>query len=211
MDDLLQRAGGIGPFHVLVYIALGMGANIIRSFFVHFIPFLIQKQVYKCPGAAVCTRELICSGEVDDWEIDYSDNRSLHNWQQQLDLMCEPDWKAGLLGTILYIFWCISLLVVPRLADRFGRRWLFLSSRLVETFLYSAVLLINDYWTMIGLMVALGLCAAGRVNVGTVYVTEWFPRKNHTALHILFAGETSIGYIGFALYFWFWGNETMNV
>lgn len=56
--------------------------------------------------------------------------------------MCEPDWKAGLLGTVLYIFWCISLLIVPRLADRFGRRYLFLSSRLIETCLYLGVLLV---------------------------------------------------------------------
>ena len=223
VDDLLKRAGGIRFFHVIVYVALGMGANVIRSFFVHFIPFLIQKQVYTCEfseaalsaGATdgICTRENICDGDerILSWEIDYSDNRSLHNWQQQLDLMCEPDWKAGLLGTVLYIFWCISLLIVPRQADRFGRRYLFLVSRLIETGLYLAVLLVTEYWTMLGLMIALGLCAAGRVNVGTVYVTEWFPRKNHTALHMLFAGEVALGYIGFALYFWFWGNDTMNV
>lgn len=60
-------------------------------------------------------------------------------------------------------------------------------------------------------MISIGLCAAGRVNVGTVYVTEWFPRKNHTCLHMLFAGEVALGYIGFALYFWFWGNNAMNV
>lgn len=41
MDDLLSRAGGFGLFHVIVYIAIGMGANIIRAFLVHFIPFLI--------------------------------------------------------------------------------------------------------------------------------------------------------------------------
>lgn len=161
----------------------------------------------------ICTRENICDGDarIANWSIDYTDNRSLHNWQQQLDLMCEPDWKAGLLGTVLYIFWCISLLIVPRQADRFGRRWLFLSSRIAETVLYLGVLVVTEYWTMLGLMIALGLCAAGRVNVGTVYVTEWFPRKNHTVLHMCFAGEVAIGYIGFALYFWFWGNDTMNV
>lgn len=125
--------------------------------------------------------------------------------------MCEPDWKAGLLGTVLYVFWCVSLLIVPHQADRFGRRWLFLGSRLAETGLYLAVLIVTEYWTMLGVMVALGLCAAGRVNVGTVYVTEWFPRKNHTALHMLFAGEVALGYLGFALYFWFWGNDTMKV
>ncbi len=92
--------------------------------------------------------------------------------------MCEPDWKGGLLGSTLYLFWCLMLLFVPRLADKYGRRWLFFGSRLCETGVYLAVLFVESYWIMFGLMIALGLCAAGRVNVGTVYVTEWFPRKN---------------------------------
>ena len=209
-------------FHVLVYLAIGIGSNAIRAYFVHFIPFLIQKQVYTCtfsPDAVlgldedVCSRENICDGDprIATWEIDYDNNRSLHNWQQQLDLMCEPDWKAGLLGSCLYLFWCLNLLIVPRQADKFGRRWLFTVSRCFETGLYLAVLLVQNYWAMVGVMICLGLCAAGRVNVGTVYVTEWFPRKNHTALHMLFAGEVALGYVGFALYFWFIGNDTMNV
>lgn len=71
-----------------------MGANIVRSFFVHFIPFLIQKQVYECTYTdevlaagsteGICTRENICAGDtrILSWEIDYTDNRSLQNWQQ---------------------------------------------------------------------------------------------------------------------------------
>ena len=43
--------------------------------------------------------------------------------------MCEPDWKGGFIGSAFYFFWCLSLLYVPRQADKVGRRWLFLSSR----------------------------------------------------------------------------------
>lgn len=125
--------------------------------------------------------------------------------------MCEPDWKAGLLGTTLYLSWCVSLLIVPRLADKFGRKFLFQTSRAIETCVYLAILLVRDYWAMFAMMIMLGLCAAGRVNVGTVYVTEWFPRKNQTVLHMIFAGEVALGYIGFALYFWFWGNNAHAV
>jgi len=125
--------------------------------------------------------------------------------------MCAPDWQAGLLGTVMYIAWCVSLLFVPRLADRFGRRFLFLGARLCETALWLAMMLVRDFWVMFGLMICLGLCAAGRVNVGTVYITEWFPRKNQTILHMVFAAEVALGYIGYALYFWLWGNSTHNV
>ena len=173
--------------------AVGSGSNSIRAFINHLIPFLIQKQVYACTFAGeglsdeLCTRENICAGDprITSWEVNYEDERSLNNWQQQLDLMCEPDWKGGFMGSTLYFFWCVALLIIPRQADRLGRKWLFLGSRIVESCLFLASLFVTDYWVMIGLLVCFGLCAAGRINVGTVYLTEWLPRKNQTVTHVI--------------------------
>ena len=92
--------------------------------------------------------------------------------------MCEPDWKGGFIGTAFYFSWCLGLLYVPRQADKVGRKWLYLGSHLIECFLFLATLFIEDYWVMVGLLAALGVAAAGRLNVGTVYMTEWFPRKH---------------------------------
>ena len=159
------------------------------------IPFLIQKQAYKCTliegldddlqqlegdHEAVCTQENICAGDerILAWEVDYSNDRSLNNWVQQLDLMCESDWKGGFIGTAFYFSWCLALLFVPRYADKVGRKWLFLGSRLVECGLFLGTLITRNYWVMVGLLACLGVAAAGRLNVGTVYLTEWFPRKN---------------------------------
>lgn len=193
VDELLQRAGGVSTFHVLFYVAVSSGANCIRAYMNHLIPFLIQKQDYKCsltedllPAEMtmedLCTRDNICDGHpsIASWEVDYSSARSLDNWIQQFDLMCEPDWKGGLLGTVFYFSWCLALLIIPRQADKVGRRWLFLPSRFFECFLFAAVLWIRDYWTLVGLMVGFGIGAAGRINVGMVYLAEWMPRKHQT-------------------------------
>ena len=48
VDDLLERAGGVSTFHVMVYFAISAGVNNMRAFLNYMIPFLIQKQVYKC-------------------------------------------------------------------------------------------------------------------------------------------------------------------
>jgi MFS family permease len=93
-------------------------------------------------------------------------------------MMCEADWKGGFMGSVLYFTWCVALLIIPRQADKIGRKWLFLGSRIVECMLFVASLLVTDYWTMVALLGVFGLCAAGRINVGTVYLTEWMPRKN---------------------------------
>ena len=70
VDELLERAGGVSTFHVLFYLAVSSGANCIRAFMNHLIPFLIQKQDYKCTftedlladGEDLCTQENICDG-----------------------------------------------------------------------------------------------------------------------------------------------------
>ena len=41
VDDLLVRAGGLGTFHIMFYLAVGTGANTIRAYISHMIPFLI--------------------------------------------------------------------------------------------------------------------------------------------------------------------------
>ena len=72
--------------------AVGSGANSIRAFINHLIPFLIQQQVYSCTytdslfsdADQICTRQNICDGDarIAGWEIDYTNDRSLDNWQQ---------------------------------------------------------------------------------------------------------------------------------
>ena len=78
----------------MFYFAISAGVNNIRAFLNHMIPFLIQKQVYKCTliegldedleEKLICTQENICASDerILAWEIDYSNDRSLNNWVQ---------------------------------------------------------------------------------------------------------------------------------
>ena len=92
--------------------------------------------------------------------------------------MCEPDWKGSLIGTVFYVSWCLSLLILPHQADKIGRRGIYLCSRLAETLLFVGTMLTTNYWLMAGLLICFGIAAAGRINVGTVFLVEWLPRGN---------------------------------
>ena len=77
---------------------------------------------------ATCTKAEICSGEYD-WEIDYESNHSLHNWYQKLDLYCEDKWKIGFITSAFFVGWTICLILfLPRTADIYGRRRVYLTS-----------------------------------------------------------------------------------
>ena len=63
----------------MFYLAIGTGANTIRAYISHMIPFLIQKQVYTChfteetANHDLCTRENICEEipEIVSWDVDW--------------------------------------------------------------------------------------------------------------------------------------------
>ena len=125
--------------------------------------------------------------------------------------MCESDWKGGFIGTTFYFSWCLALLFVPRQADKIGRRWLFLGSRLAECGLFFATFFARDYWVMVAIIFWLGVAAAGRLFVGTVLLTEWCTRKHQTGVHIM--NHTGLGIILLSnvLFYWQVSNETIYV
>ena len=64
---------------------------------------------------------------------------------------------------------------------------------------------------MVGIAASMGVAAAGRLNVGSVYLTEWCPRKNQTAVHILNLTGMAIIILSYIIFYWLISNETQYV
>ena len=56
------------------------------------------------------------------------DDEYFNNWVEQYDMLCEPKYKVGFLGSIIFLGVIIGLLFVPPLADYFGRKVIFIIS-----------------------------------------------------------------------------------
>jgi len=125
--------------------------------------------------------------------------------------MCEPEWKGGLLGSVLYFFWCVSLLFVPRLADKYGRRWIFLVARLCECLLYTVSMFTKDYYVMLGIMSTFGLAATGRLNISAVYLQEWVPKRYQTTIAVISVMEQSLLEILNVSLLWFVTQDTYDI
>jgi len=79
---------------------------------------------------SVCKPEDFCQADKsyskDLVRVDQSSPHSLTNWVEQMDLTCVGHSSIGLLGTMLFLGWMTSSMIVPRLSDIYGRKRFFL-------------------------------------------------------------------------------------
>jgi len=83
--------------------------------------------------------------------VDYSSKYSLHNWVEQLDLVCVSGEKIGLIGSMFFAGWSSTVLFIPFASDKIGRRWIFLFSMILVAILMAGLL----FSTSIDLTIAL--------------------------------------------------------
>lgn len=91
--------------------------------------------------------------------------------------MCEPAWKATVLGSTFTIAMCLTLLWWPRLADKFGRKLIFTVTRILDCIFFTILMASENYFLTLVSLIGLGAMTPGRLNVGIVYLNEWFPRR----------------------------------
>ena len=122
--------------------------------------------------------------------------------------MCEPAYKASLLGVAFSVANCLTLLCMPKLADRVGRKWIFKITRIADCVLYTIVLFSNNYYATLIALIGLGACTSGRLNVGVPYMNEWFPTRTQTVVQVVRLMEQASVFVFSMLYFWLIDNES---
>ena len=112
---------------------------------------------------------------VANYTIDWSAKESLHNWVEKLDLTCVPKQKIAWLGSSFFVGWIVTLFVVPRLADLYGRIWAWRIGMVVQLLAYTIIMLTHDVNVMIAAIGLIGACNTARVNVGFIVMLEYLP------------------------------------
>ena len=152
-----------------------------RCWWFYMIPWFIQEPVYNCiwegkQHSHTCTHLEICNDpSIIKYSVDWDDPLSLHNWIEKLDLICTPRWKLGMLSSAYFIGYCVTLLWFPVIADRYGRRPMFIAGAIMDLILYTCILYSSNVDVMIALSFTEGLFASCSQAVGYVYLMEMLP------------------------------------
>ena len=121
--------------------------------------------------------------------------------------MCEPAWKASILGSSFAFAMCLTMLITPKIADKYGRKWVFKVTRILDCILYTMIVTIDSYVVTLIVLIGLGIATPGRLTVGVPYMNEWFPRSKQTMVQVTRIMEQAIVFCICIAFYWAIGNQ----
>lgn len=141
-----------------------------------------------------CTRNEICSQGIS--KEDYrpvEDDEYIDNWvsPNKLDLLCEPKYKIGLLGSMYFAGVVVTILFVPYISDKCcGRRNIFLIFFAIFDIGFLGLIISTNLIETYVFLFIMGACFAGRIVVGLTYLIEMLnPHISQRIIIIFFFSE----------------------
>ena len=116
-------------------------------------------------------------------------------------MACAKSTKIGFLGSSYFIGWVVALCIVPRIADLYGRKMLYLVGMIATVVTYGAVLICTNLTFMIVLMFFSGIWTGIRMSMGYVYMMEFLPSSHHSLIGTIHLAVENVIIILCSLYF----------
>lgn len=93
-----------------------------------------------------------------------------------MDLLCENEFKIGLIGSMYFIGVVISTVTAPPLADAYGRKMVLFGSNIARIIGLTGLILTDSLYAVYVFEVFVGLSFAGVTIVGINYFLEYMKR-----------------------------------
>ena len=95
----------------------------------------------------------------------------------QYHLECASDYFISLIGSLFFVGTFIGSMFLPRLADIFGRKPVFITGLILHLITVFGVLLGTNKYLLLVFMCLGGLSEVGRYYVAYVYAVEVLPKR----------------------------------
>ena len=122
-----------------------------------------------------CTKAHICNHGIpkDKYRPVESQEEYIDNWVGQYDLLCEPKWRIGLIGSLYYAGVITTIILVTWLSDKYGRKTIVLVNYFLFMIVVVGIMIAHDLITLYILIFICGATFGGRVVVSINFVMEF--------------------------------------
>ena len=116
--------------------------------------------------------------------------------------MCLNFWQLGSITSVFFLGMASTLLIVPHISNKYGRKWPFIWSLVITMCTMILILIGSSYPFLLAMMAISGMAASGRLVVGFVYTSELFVPKWKNWFGTIFVMSQAVTGITITLYFW---------
>jgi hypothetical protein len=186
-------------FHKIFVLLLAFNFG-IPCIFMYGFGFFELMPALKCEGKA-CKVEDVCQKGLN-FEIDYSNEFTLHNWITKYKLICISKGDLALYGSLLLLGFFIGSILFVRLGDSIGRKPIVLTATIVSTVSLFLCLCASPNPLYLYLWIFLfGLTIAPRCLLSYVLAAELTPKKTQGIYTSIAMFVDSICMMGLGAYF----------
>ena len=122
-------------------------------------------------------------------------------WIEQYSLYCEDNTMIGLIGSSFFIGCFVGSFILPRLADKVGRKPMFMLGLIINIFSTVGLFFGRTRIVLYLFLILGGIGETGRYYVAYVYAVEIFPEKQRNSGGLSIFMLMAVAKIGICLYF----------
>ena len=173
---LIEEQGGFGTFQKMVYVLVVMGMT-SAGWMQYNYAYLMLYPKFHClekdaqghfvsipDDSDFCKPDYFCKEENNAtiiWQIATEDHVTLDNWMKQYHMYCLDPQLISFIGTFFFIGFAVTSPVIPPLSDKYGRKWFFFWSMVLNCLCMLATLVlpggnIHYYYVIIGIQFLFG-------------------------------------------------------
>ena len=91
--------------------------------------------------------------------------------------MCAPKWKIGMIGSMYFLGWFITLPWLPRLSDKYSRKKIVYMGMIANWIMFIVMYFTTTIDWMLLNMLIIGMLTTIRISIFFVYFMELLPKR----------------------------------
>ncbi|CAI2365007.1 unnamed protein product [Moneuplotes crassus] len=153
-----------------------------------------------------CEKEQACAPGAQ-YVLVEDDKYSLKNWVTDLDLVCSPEWKIGLIGSAIFVGMFLGALVLSPISDTYGRRPVHIIGVLLSIIGSVWIYTFPNWVSVLTSLFFKGIGMYTRLSISYLYTLEMFDEERcKLVASVIMSVNNALSSV-MALYFIFGGRD----